>query len=762
MTMQASLQCLNEEQLRKLAHGDCSSSELTICEEHVSHCELCRDLLESRTLDATWREHFLPAFKSEPEANGATSSLDMAHQNTLNLLGPTDDPRMLGRIGSYEVLAIIGMGGMGVVFKAFDGALNRFVAIKMMLPHLASSGAARQRFEREGRAAAAVINDFVLPIYAVSEWQGVPYLVMQYSAGMNLQKRIQIEGPLKLSEVLRIGMQTARGLAAAHAQGLVHRDVKPSNVLLDGSVERAMLTDFGLARAADDASVTRTGLLAGTPQYMSPEQVHGDRVDTRSDLFSLGATIYAMCTGHSPFRGESSYTVLHRIINDTPRCIREVNADLPDWLDQIVMKLLSKSPDDRFESAEQVANLLEGCLAHVQQPTATPLPELLRTSASHHNRGPRRPRIAKLLTAAAFFVLVFAGVLIKLEWDKGTLTIECDLDNVPIRIMQGDKVVETLTVSSQGKSTRIAAGKYTIEVEHGFEKATIQNGVVTISQGDRQVVKVTSENKPVAAESKDATPAISQAPDRFADEDDVLILKHPDTGLIQIRGPSQERVARVAAMLKNLEELTAQIPNPFQKLFDAIATASNQTDPAPVPTELFMDCFADPSKPQFYSTTFTLKSIRNATRTAQLGGIVVYEFDVEPLSFIEEVAYLASGNETVAGEILDGMLRDPHGPQVDVKKELENNIGKRVKLTCRFHLDGTMEYMVEIGIRDQAAFMPTFQRIFESEPGYLANGSKDFYVARTSSTPNAKPRRLAAAVINNYLVWGSLEMVEAR
>ncbi len=166
--------------------------------------------------------------------------------------------------------------------------------------------------------------------------------------------------------------------------------MKPSNVLLDGSVERAMLTDFGLARAADDASITRTGLLAGTPQYMSPEQVRGDRVDARSDLFSLGATIYAMCTGHSPFRGESSYAVLHRIINHAPRCIREVNPDLPDWLDQIVMKLLSKSPDDRFESAEQVAKLLEGCLAHVQQPTATPLPELLRTSDSHHIRSPRR------------------------------------------------------------------------------------------------------------------------------------------------------------------------------------------------------------------------------------------------------------------------------------------------------------------------------------------------------------------------------------
>ncbi len=173
-----------------------------------------------------------------------------------------------------------------------------------------------------------------------------------------------------------------------------------------------------------------------------------------------------------------------------------------------------------------------------------------------------------------FFLLVFAGVLIKLEWDKGTLTIECDMDNVPIRIMQGDKVVETLTVSSQGKSTRIAAASTRSKSNMALRKRP-SKWSSHHSQGDRQVVKVTSENKPVAAESKDATAEISQAPGKSADEDDVLILKDPDTGLVQIRGPSQERVARVAAMLKNLEELTAQIPNPFQKLFDAIATASN-------------------------------------------------------------------------------------------------------------------------------------------------------------------------------------------
>jgi serine/threonine protein kinase len=163
-------------------------------------------------------------------------------------------------------------------------------------------------------------------------------------------------------------------LAAAHAQGLVHRDVKPSNILLDGSVERAMLTDFGLARAVDDASITRTGIISGTPQYMSPEQARGEPIDHRSDLFSLGSVLYAMCTGHPPFRADTTFGVLHRVGGSSPHPICEINADVPAWLGGIVSRLMSKAPKDRFATATEVATLLEQCLAHVQQPTAVSLP----------------------------------------------------------------------------------------------------------------------------------------------------------------------------------------------------------------------------------------------------------------------------------------------------------------------------------------------------------------------------------------------------
>ncbi len=312
---------------------------------------------------------------ADPAIESAVGDETFSSQATvLKLLAPTDDDRMLGRWGSYEIVGVVGTGGMGVVLKALDVALNRYVAIKILAPHLGSSGSARKRFSREAQASAAVVHDNVIEIHGVAEAAGLPYLVMPYVRGPSLQRRLDDEGPLAVVEILRVGMQAAAGLAAAHAQGLVHRDVKPANILLADGIERVKLTDFGLARAADDASLTKTGNIAGTPQYMSPEQARGEPVDQRSDLFSLGSVLYAMCTGRPPFRAETSYGVLRRITDEEPRPIREIDPDIPDWLCGIVIKLMAKQTDDRFQSAGEVAALLEQCLAHVQQPTVVPLP----------------------------------------------------------------------------------------------------------------------------------------------------------------------------------------------------------------------------------------------------------------------------------------------------------------------------------------------------------------------------------------------------
>jgi serine/threonine-protein kinase len=215
-------------------------------------------------------------------------------------------------------------------------------------------------------------------------------------------------------------MQTAAGLASAHAQGLVHRDVKPANILLEDGVERVRLTDFGLARAAVEGSLTRSGVVAGTPHYMAPEQARGETVDQRADLFSLGSTMYAMCAGHPPFRADSALAVLKRVCDNEPRPLLEVNPEMPAWLQAVLGKLMAKDPAHRFQTAGEVHDLLERCLAHVQQPLALPLP----SDPILHQAGPIRRRQAGRRMAVATCLILVAGAASMVWWngDKKTDT----------------------------------------------------------------------------------------------------------------------------------------------------------------------------------------------------------------------------------------------------------------------------------------------------------------------------------------------------
>jgi hypothetical protein len=324
-----------------------------------------------------------------------------------DFLTPSQKPGSLGRLDHFEILEVVGRGGMGVVLKGFDEKLHRVVAIKVLAAELAVSGTARQRFTREARAAAAVSHEHVVTIHAVEEDHRPPYLVMQFVDGVSLQEKLDEGGPPGLKEILRIGLQTAEGLAAAHRQGLVHRDVKPANILLENGVERVKLTDFGLARAVDDARLTQSGVIAGTPLYMSPEQAAGEPIDHRSDLFSLGSVLYALCTGRPPFRAEGTHAVLRRVIDDTPRPIREVNHEIPDWLCDLIARLHAKNPADRFQSAREVAELLGQHLAGVQQPGQA-VPGVVKKLAP---AAPVRKRRRVALVVCCLLLLVLGGGL---------------------------------------------------------------------------------------------------------------------------------------------------------------------------------------------------------------------------------------------------------------------------------------------------------------------------------------------------------------
>jgi serine/threonine protein kinase len=328
---------------------------------------------------------------SEARTQPGPVALSTAH---LPFLIPSDQPGHLGRLGPYEILEEIGRGGMGIVLKAFDEKLQRLVAIKVLAPHLAADDTSRQRFLREARAAAAIRHENVITIYAVEEAGSLPYLVMEYIAGPSLQDLLDRRGPPSLQEIVQIGAQTAAGLAAAHARGLVHRDVKPANILLEtqarqgetaASQYRVKLTDFGLARSVDEAQMahvgpkpqagidtrlTQVGVVAGTPQYMAPEQARGEPLDHRADLFSLGSVLYALGSGRSPFRGATLVAVLADVCEETPPPLRQLNPAVPGWLAELVAKLHAKEPARRYQTATEVADLLNRYLPTGWRPSS--------------------------------------------------------------------------------------------------------------------------------------------------------------------------------------------------------------------------------------------------------------------------------------------------------------------------------------------------------------------------------------------------------
>jgi serine/threonine protein kinase len=427
--MAASRDCPGIESLHALFSGTLQADERERAERHLESCEVCQGQLDQAEecgdpLLRLGRQVGDPTVAaSDPTLTHVLERLHEVRSSMragltepadLFFLRPSDRPDVLGMLGHYEVSEVIGQGGMGVVLKAFDPPLHRLVAIKVMAAAVAGSATARRRFTREAQAAAAVCHDHVVTVHGVDEADGLPYMVMQYVAGESLQSRLDRVGPLELVEIVRIGLQTALGLGAAHAQGLIHRDIKPSNLLLENGLARVKITDFGLARMIDDVTLTQNGVVAGTPEYMAPEQARGEPVDHRSDLFSLGSVLYAMCTGVPPFTGSSAVAVLRQVSDQAPKSVRELNPEIPAWLDAFVRRLMEKDPVKRFQSAAEVAALLEGYLAHLRQPTTVRAPSLPKCPAEAHPH----PQLSRQQVALLTITTMSIGLvsLLILSW----------------------------------------------------------------------------------------------------------------------------------------------------------------------------------------------------------------------------------------------------------------------------------------------------------------------------------------------------------
>jgi serine/threonine protein kinase len=278
-------------------------------------------------------------------------------------LAPPEKSDEIGRLGNYRILELLGQGAMGMVFRAEDLGLARIVALKVMLPSVASVPENRERFRREAQATALVNHRNVIPIYNIGEARGVPFLAMPLLKGEMLEARLNRERKLSVGDAVRLGREIAAGLAAAHERNLIHRDIKPANLWLEpqprGSApDRVKILDFGLARIGD-AGLTSPGAVLGTPAYMSPEQAKGLPVDYRCDLFSLGCVFYRMLTGDRAFQGNEVFAVLMALTTIHPPAPHEVNPAIPVALSNLVMHLLAKDPADRPQSAAEVVEALD-------------------------------------------------------------------------------------------------------------------------------------------------------------------------------------------------------------------------------------------------------------------------------------------------------------------------------------------------------------------------------------------------------------------
>jgi serine/threonine protein kinase len=486
-------ECPQTEDLRQLLGNQLDSKVQEACTQHLDHCSGCQQKLEeiategpklSAVVERLSDSQPLPtsaywpalreidraiaqvAGQSTPRTGVAvatpadTTSRQRKKEASLDFLDPPTDPSYLGRLAHFDVMRVLGRGGMGVVLEAFDSKLQRHVAIKVLDPEVAEDDLGRQRFCREARSAASVTHENVVAVHQVEKVpeKGIAFLVMQLVNGETLEQRLAREKRLPLSEMVRISMEAARGLAAAHAQGLIHRDIKPANILLEPPHDRVKLTDFGLARITEDVKLTRTGYVSGTPLYMAPEQALGAEPDPRSDLFSLGAVMYEMATGQTPFSGSSALAILKQITEVKHKPVREVNPQAPVWLAEIIDDLLAKKPADRYDSAADLAEVLEFHWAHLR----TSSDELPGVCQVEKRRQAIRNRVVISVVGAT---LLLVGLLAGFLLNPGLFSITPRSSAEPLAVLTAsagsvwsvafDPSSETVAMATEDGSVRL-------------------------------------------------------------------------------------------------------------------------------------------------------------------------------------------------------------------------------------------------------------------------------------------------------------------
>ncbi len=452
----------------------------------------------------------LAAAKSptQPPLSNPDETQDGRPQESLDdslteFLAPSQLPDELGRLGKYRILKILGHGGMGVVYKGEDVRLKRMVAIKAMLPALAASASAGKRFLREAETMAKIEHDHIVRIYQIDEERGIPFMAMEFLKGEPLDVRLNRDEPMPLGEMLRIGREIAEGLGAAHATGLIHRDIKPGNIWLESPRNRVKILDFGLARAAQqDAGLTQQGAIVGTPSYMAPEQARGEDVDARCDLFSLGVVLYRLSTGNQPFHGRDTVSTLMSVAMTEPPPPIKLNAELPPEFSELVMKLLEKDAAQRIQTADEVVVALRKIEKAHARKTASPdetlggfMPAKTITKSMSpqtgsppqtiaYSRPAKKSRLPMILAA---LLLLGGGVTaaIVFFWQTADGVVRFEFDEKLFKVEFGE---HGALVTGDQKPFTVKPGKHGLKITRDdfvFDTTSIQ-----IGKGEKTTLKI--------------------------------------------------------------------------------------------------------------------------------------------------------------------------------------------------------------------------------------------------------------------------------
>jgi len=532
-------------------------------EEHILHCESCLQLAESITdsdslitalrssrpleedeelLSQAMERSKLLRSNAEtvkpdqtidiaglPEDESLTQPDPSPLDIEINFLAPPQEPDEIGRLGDYRVLKTMGVGGMGVVFRAEDPQLKRLVALKVMKPTAAASPSAKARFLLEAQAAAAIVHDNIVAIHQVGDSGEVPFIAMQYLRGESLQAKLERDGRLAQCDVLRIGREVALGLAAAHKQNLIHRDIKPDNIWIEEETSRVKILDFGLARitSGDDSGITQSGMVLGTPRYMAPEQAEGEAVDARCDLFSLGTVLYHLAAGKPPFNGANLTATLIAVAHKQEEPIATLRKDLQPEFCALVRQLLEKDPSQRPQSAAEVAqrlatieqnlalqpNQIDGHTAARKEP--------LRSAASAAESSTesvwQRPRTWLAIVGLALIAVLLSAIILRVETPAGTIVLEIDNpDAIGAQVsIDGSK---RITINQQGQEPiEVAADerRHSLRISKGGFEAFVTE--FSVGKGESKAIRVRLEKKVAATmPAQDAQPPNSVGPTNIA------------------------------------------------------------------------------------------------------------------------------------------------------------------------------------------------------------------------------------------------------